>query len=170
MDHIEKKLLDIFNYYNRVSKPFKIEKIHVGHNCENCTRNISNLRTERKIKSKIFKIVKYYGGEEESHSTSPKNFSLDEFITKINSSSLLNSDYNYEKTFEEFKKQLTNSVFCISTSQDDFQQYYVYFHEKLKTLNEEFKEKINFWKDYFNLTNLDKGKVNRSSFSDYLKK
>ena len=54
----EKKLLDVFNYYNREYKPFLIEKHHKNHCLEECSNHLKNLRLEKLIKNQIFLVEK----------------------------------------------------------------------------------------------------------------
>ena len=54
----EKRLLDMFNYYNREYKPFLIEKSHKNHADEACDLHYENLKTARIVKKQIFFIKK----------------------------------------------------------------------------------------------------------------
>jgi len=54
----EKRLLDMFNYYNREYKPFIIEKPHRNHPNEASDLHYENLKTARIIKNQIFYIKK----------------------------------------------------------------------------------------------------------------
>jgi hypothetical protein len=156
MDEIEKKLLDIFNYYNREYKPFKIEKVHNGHSHSPCRRRLIDNLTMKKLKGKIFNITKE---KKEFHFF--RDFSimtgLFEYFHKVNISNqiIMSSSYNYDNTME-FVQQLVTPVVCLSSNEMDFKNYYRFFQEYFNNLHGELSERIDFWVEFFNLTQFKK--------------
>jgi hypothetical protein len=165
MDEIEKKLLDIFNYYKREYKPFKIEKVHKDHGIEICSRTLYNNEIIHKIKRKIFRISKTRKDDlsctEFSDGQVNVSAGLFEYIHKVNLSNqmIMSSSYNYE-TSNDFVQQLITPVICLTSNEIDFKNYYIYFQEYFKLLHEELREKIDFWKEYFSFASLRKKERN----------
>jgi hypothetical protein len=162
MDLVEKKLLDIFNYYNREYKPFKIEKEHKQHDLHTCSKLIQNKTIEKKLKTRVFEIQKVKKIDKQiERFTTFFDFStrLNEYTNKFlySNQMLLGGSYNYDGA-GQFLQELLNSVVCVSTCESDFQNYFVRFHECFLLLHEELKEKINFWKEFFRLANCMKQK------------
>jgi hypothetical protein len=108
----EKKLLDIFNYYNREYKPFNIEKIHRNHTGENCWKKIQNEKIERLARHQIFSIKK-----QKNLSQSKVNLALDCY-------NLFYKNWNILlKANESFLSDITEGTFDICSAKDSMIAY-----------------------------------------------
>jgi hypothetical protein len=173
MDEIEKKLLDIFNYYNREYKPFKIEKEHKGHG-DRCSKCQANEDMVKRMKRKLFNIVKVRRGSElsaYSDEYSPIGLSagLFEYIHKVNVSNQMLMSSSYDTSFDGLAQQLISPVICLTSNELEFRNSYVHFQGCFKLLHEELREKIDFWKEYFNMATLRRGK-NDNNIDEVMKK
>ena len=154
MDSVEKNLLDIFNYYNREHKPFRIEKVYK----ENNEASVEPIKTE--FKNKLFNINKEKREErvkiEESNNIPSINTivldkKFEEFRRKADlvNEKLLSSNYDYDSNKTQFSQHLLYSLYSISTNYYDYSVVYNIYFDFYKVLNDQFKESLSFWEEFF---------------------
>ncbi len=159
MDSIEKNLLDIFNYYTREYKPFKIEKVPKGHMEASCENDIFNKKSHD-LKNKLFYINKEKREVRRKVEESNNIFTLetivldkkfDEFRRKADlvNEKLLSSDYDYDSNKIQFSQHLMYSLYSISTNFYDYSGVYNIYFDYYKVLNDQFKETLIFWEEFF---------------------
>jgi hypothetical protein len=144
MDKVDKELLNIFNYYIRVYKPFKIEKVYKDSSkLENgiCSHTRRNRRTERLIKNKIFDIKKIKKEQ-------------NPFVS-INSHIILEHLNKLKEDNDHFQNVLFSGSFSYDDNVFNILNFFQKTENKLFSCNDNTENSLMLIKDYVNILNIN---------------
>lgn len=155
-DFKEKKLLDIFNYYNREYKPFLIEKDHRNHFHEDCFLKLKNKKIESLLQNKIFKIKKIYKNYVSTSTTYKRKINEVAFQFEKNKNLLAQSDYSLE-TSQKYLSSFVNTF------------NYEDSKKNVSLIFDNLNENFSFWKEISSQPIVEKILENEPQFESFSK-